>query len=85
MQLEAGQVVRVMAGHDKDSYMLVVGFESDRVLLCDGRQRPLERPKRKNPLHVAATNHRLDDETARTNRSLRKALNALKAENAEGR
>lgn len=84
MELEKGQVICSRAGHDKGRLMLIVGFDAGRLLLCDGKLRPLEKPKHKNPIHVTATEQRLDVQTA-TNRSLRKALNAMKAEGTEGR
>lgn len=74
MELQMGDIVRSKAGRDKGTFLAVVGMEGGSPLLCDGKQRPLERPKRKNPLHVAGTNHRLDLQSMETNRALRRAL-----------
>ncbi|MCQ2462203.1 MAG: KOW domain-containing RNA-binding protein [Clostridia bacterium] len=84
MQFEIGQVVRSKAGHDRDEYLLVTGFDGQFVLLCDGRQRPLDRPKRKNPRHLAATNIKLKAQATQTDRSVRKALTALQNGHAQG-
>ena len=48
-------VVISKAGRDKGYPLAVVGFDGDRVLVADGRERPLARPKKKNPMHLAAT------------------------------
>lgn len=74
MELRKGSVVRSKAGRDKDKLMAVIGTESKALLLCDGKERRLEKPKRKNPLHVAPTKAVLDDSAMATNRSLRRAL-----------
>jgi len=51
-----GQVVRSIAGRDKGRFYVVMGFEGKRVLLVDGFNRKLERPKKKNILHIQLTN-----------------------------
>lgn len=77
MVLKTGQIVRPTAGRDAQRPMLIVGFDGKRALLCDGGERPLERPKAKNTKHLAATNVMLDMSQCKTNRSLKKALAAL--------
>ena len=74
MELRKGSVVRSKAGRDKDKLMAVIGTEGKTLLLCDGKERRLEKPKRKNPLHIAPTKTVLDDSAMATNRSLRRAL-----------
>ena len=74
MELRTGSVVRTKAGHDKDKLMAVVGTEGKWLLLCDGKERRLEKPKLKNPLHTAPTSTVLEQSAMATNRSLRKAL-----------
>ena len=56
MEFQVGDVVCSKAGRDEGTFLVVVGIEGGYPLLCDGKQRPLERPKRKNPLHLAWTN-----------------------------
>lgn len=77
MGYPAGRVVRSTAGRDKDTFLAVVGMDGEACLLCDGKERPLNRPKRKNPKHLAATNWLLTEEQMNTNRALRKALREL--------
>ncbi len=74
MAYARGRVLRSTAGRDKDTFLAVVGMEGEAVLLADGKERPIERPKRKNPKHLAATNWLLTEEQLTTNRALRKAL-----------
>lgn len=81
MEIRIGTVVRSTAGHDKGELLLVVGFESNMALICDGRQRPLERPKRKNPKHIQATSFVLTEDEVATNRRLKKALFRLEHDN----
>ena len=47
MPPERGTVVCSGAGRDKGKYMVVLSADEDFVLLSDGKERPLERPKRK--------------------------------------
>ena len=72
--LEKGSVVRSLAGRDKDSLLAVMEVADDAVRVCDGKERPLENPKRKNPRHLADTGFRLPPHAADSNRALRKAL-----------
>lgn len=74
MELRKGSVVRSTAGRDKDKLMAVIGTDGKMLLLCDGKERRLEKPKRKNPLHTAPAKTVLDDSAMATNRSLRRAL-----------
>lgn len=45
-------LVQSLAGHDRGKIFLVIGQQGERLKLCDGRGRPLSRPKVKNPRHV---------------------------------
>ena len=40
------------AGHDKGGLFFVLGVEGEYLLLADGHNRPLEKPKRKKRTHV---------------------------------
>lgn len=51
-KFELGQVVFSTCGRDKDRLYLVVGYDGERVLVADGVNRKLDRPKRKNPQHL---------------------------------
>lgn len=70
-----GRIVCSLAGRDKGCFMAVVEEKEGKVFVCDGRERPLERPKLKNIKHIKPTNSYLNEEQLKTNRSLRRALN----------
>ena len=72
-----GTIVRSTAGRDKGYLLCVVGEESGCVLVCDGKERPLERPKKKNPRHVEALDAPKMTWELRGNKALRKALNRM--------
>lgn len=74
MELEVGSVVFSKAGRDKGKFMSVVGFREKQVLLCDGKERPLERPKLKSLRHIAVTGYKLSEADTGSNRRLKKAL-----------
>ena len=67
-----GLVVRSLRGRDKGGFFVVLGADRDGVVICDGHRRSLEHPKRKNPIHLAATNTLLD--SMKTDREIRSAL-----------
>lgn len=69
-----GRIVLSKAGRDKDYFLAVVGAEGDYLLLADGKERPLERPKRKNAKHLAFTGGLVSENEMSTNRALRRAL-----------
>ncbi|MGI6269280.1 MAG: KOW domain-containing RNA-binding protein [Candidatus Howiella sp.] len=73
-RMEKGRVVRSLAGRDRDRLLVVVGEAEDFPLLCDGKERPLSRPKRKNPRHLAPADAILTEAQMSTNRALRKTL-----------
>lgn len=73
--MERGQVVISLAGHDKGELLVIAGFDRSRVLVCDGKQRKLERPKAKNPKHIKETEILLSEDSIATNRKIRKTLN----------
>ena len=79
-----GQIVRSLAGHDRGALYCVLDAEGGFLLLCDGKKRRLERPKRKKLFHLAPTATVLPEEALRTNRQIRSALRrfAGSAENA---
>ena len=74
MELKIGRVVRSSAGRDKGKYLAVIGIDGDKVLLCEGKERPLERPKVKKLKHVELTDRILEEAEMSTNRRLKKAL-----------
>ena len=70
-------VVYSKAGRDKGKFMALIRETEKGVLLCDGKERPIESPKLKNKKHVVFTNYELESECLRSNKALRKALAIL--------
>jgi ribosomal protein L14E/L6E/L27E len=69
-----GTVVRSAAGHDKNRFYVIVKSEAGYVWIADGKERKLEKPKRKNPRHVAFTNTVLELAEVTSNKKLRTML-----------
>lgn len=88
MEISCADIVQSAAGHDKGTWYLVVGVYETAVLLADGKNRPLERPKRKNKKHVRRRGHstaiarRLADGRME-NKEIRKVLAISRGENQE--
>lgn len=87
MDLRRGDVVRSLAGHDKDSLFCVMSTEGDVLLLANGKERKLNSPKRKNMKHVqraGTSDHpvfrRICSGEAVGDNELRKALAAFRDE-----
>ena len=69
-----GQIVCSASGRDKGYFMVIVGEDDRYVYVCDGKERPLERPKRKNAKHLKFTKTVMNQESFKTNKNLRKEL-----------
>ena len=76
---EIHQAVISGSGRDGGSLLAVVAVDDEYVYVCDGKRRPLDNPKRKNPVHLVSLDERLNDEAFRSDRSLRKALAQVRA------
>lgn len=74
MEIKIGSIVKAKAGRDSGGLFAVSGIDEAYVYICDGKERPLERPKRKNPKHLSVTKQVLSAEDMATNRKLKKAL-----------
>lgn len=81
MEMTLGSIVRSRAGRDKGNYFVVTAIEDNAVLICDGKERPLERPKRKNLKHIAVTTAVLGADDMANNRALRRALRSYSQKN----
>ena len=57
MNTVKGMVVKSMAGRDSGGYFVATEVSDDRILIADGGERPLERPKKKNPKHIKSDRH----------------------------
>lgn len=56
MKAENGRIVRVIAGHDKDLFMVITAVEGDFAYISDGKSRKLDKPKKKRLKHLRFTN-----------------------------
>lgn len=79
MELKIGSVVWVKSGHDKWSFQVVINiinnkYKNKYLLLCDGKNHKLEKPKKKNLIHVSLTNTVLDESSMASDKSIRLAL-----------
>lgn len=74
MELCKGDLVLCNAGREKDRLMCVTAFDEKYVYVCDGKERKLNNPKRKNLKHIIKTDKKLSEEMFSTDRALRKAL-----------
>lgn len=83
--LAKGQVVRSLAGRDKNSLMAVTDSDELFVYVADGRERRLSSPKRKNPRHIADMHTAITDIQMQSDKALRKALAVIEADNEKRR
>ncbi len=69
-----GRIACSKSGRDKGYFLVVVKEEDGYLFVCDGKERPLARPKRKNPKHLKLTNTVLNVDSFKTDKALRRAL-----------
>ena len=81
MELKVGSVVISKAGRDKNYLLAVMRIADDGVYVSDGKERPTDRPKKKNFKHIAVTHYVLSEEETATNRSLKSALKKIESQN----
>lgn len=79
-----GTVVCSKSGRDKGYFLAVVSSDDRFALVCDGKERRLERPKKKNLKHISPTDIVLSEEQLKTNKSLKHALNDFRTNNVKG-
>lgn len=58
--VKAGELVRSLAGRDKDGYFVAVSVSGKRVYIADGRKHRLSAPKAKNPRHISPVGMTVD-------------------------
>lgn len=72
--LERGSVVKSLAGRDKGNLLTVMETKGRIISVCDGKERPVDRPKNKNIRHAEDTGIRLTEAELASDRALRRAL-----------
>lgn len=75
--MEKGTVVKSLAGRDKGRLLAVMQSENGSVLVCDGKERPIDRPKSKNIRHIECIGLSVTENDMRSNKALKKALRQL--------
>ena len=81
--MKIGQIVFSKAGRDKDKALTVISSNDSEVFVVDGKERPLERPKLKNPKHLKVPGYCLSEEEYRSNKALKAALKRYQAKKDE--
>lgn len=74
MEAVPGSVVISKAGRDKGYALYVVSIDDHFIYVADGRERPLEKAKKKNPKHVTPTSKSLSQAEVTGNKALKRAL-----------
>ena len=82
MKVVKGSVVKALAGRDQDRLFVAVAVEDRCVFIADGKERRLEKPKRKNIKHISPTGTVIDM-TDMTDKKLRRLINALATQSAD--
>ena len=81
--MKIGQIVYSKAGRDKGNALCVISSNDSKIFVVDGKERPLERPKPKNPKHLIVTGYCLNIEEYRSNKALRASLKRYNAKKDE--
>ena len=81
--MKIGQIVLSNAGRDKGKALSVISSNDSVFFVVDGKERPLERPKLKNPKHLKLTGYCLSEEEYRSNKALKAALKRFQAKKDE--
>ena len=71
--IKVGSVVKACAGRDKDRWFVAVAVDGGFVEIAVGKERRLEKPKRKNIKHISPTDTLIDTDGL-TNKKLRKLI-----------
>lgn len=85
MELRKGMLAISKAGHDKDSWYVVLNIEGNKAALVNGENRSMDRPKEKKLKHLQPVNkvpeslqEKLDAGKAWTNEEVKRALKLAK-------
>lgn len=74
MEVKRGQIVKSIAGRDKGSFQVILNLEPPYAIVCDGKRRKLEKPKKKKLIHLSTTKTVLEEEKLLNNRQIKIAL-----------
>ncbi|MGN0552251.1 MAG: hypothetical protein ACI4I1_02630 [Oscillospiraceae bacterium] len=76
MEAKIGMIVRSAAGHDRGNFLVITAVEGDFAFVADGKERKLEKPKKKRLKHLKLTNTVIDTDNL-TDKGLRKIISAF--------
>ncbi len=86
--MKIGDVVISTYGHDMGDWYIVEDVLNEYVFLIDGKNKPLDKPKKKKVKHILTTNYFAEDIANKLitkqniqNAEIRKALNFFKEQN----
>lgn len=57
-----GNFATSKAGHDKKQLYVIIAAENDYVYLCDGRLKPINKPKKKRLKHIQIINVTVEED-----------------------
>ena len=80
--IKVGSVVRALAGREKGRCFVAAAVDGGFVYICDGRERKLAKPKKKNRKHISPAGAFIETEGL-TDRKLRGLLRELEKANGE--
>lgn len=78
--MEIGSVVVNKTGKEKTKFFAVTGFDESFCFLANGRDRKLDKPKKKNLRHVQETRTILDANQMESDKALWEALKSFVSE-----
>ena len=78
--MKVGQIVKSIAGRDKNFFFVITELDGKFAILCDGRHRPVEHQKRKKIIHLRETNHFVDLSEVKTNKEFKRVLHRFNYE-----
>lgn len=81
-----GELARSKAGHDKDEIFVIINIEDEYVYLVDGKNRKIEKAKKKKVKHIQPIHYidselqnKLNSNVKLQNEDIKRALKCYKA------
>lgn len=78
--MKAGQIVRSIAGRDKNTFFVITYVQGSYAVICDGKHRPVEKQKRKKLIHLSKTNYTVNLDEIKTNKEFKRVLHRFNYE-----
>ena len=84
MRIERGTVVKSRAGHDKNTWFVVLSADESYAFIANGKSRTISSPKKKKYIHLVMTKTVLSADEMESDRSIRNALKRFDRKPSEG-